>query len=98
MKQDPKRQPAAGVFCCRLWASLDYVRLESIYFLLTITKMKAVNPPNLKDILSENFDEIAQYLPHAKPTDHKGRYLPWAEFKHRYKLKLANFRWHYTEI
>ena len=47
--------------------------------------MKAVNPPNLKDILSENFDEIAQYLPHAKPTDHKGRYLPWVEFKHRYK-------------
>ena len=62
MKQDPKRQPAAGVFCCRLWTSLDYVRLESIYFLLTIAKMKAVNPPNLKDILSENFDEIAQYL------------------------------------
>ena len=47
--------------------------------------MKAVNTLNLKDILSENFDEIAQYLPHAKPTDHKGRYLPWAEFKHRYK-------------
>lgn len=50
-----------------------------------LSNMKSIKPPILKAILAAHFDAVADRLPHAKPTDSKGRYLPWTEFKHRHK-------------
>lgn len=49
--------------------------------------LKKYKPPILKDILADGFDKTRL----ANPTDHKGRYLPYAEFVHRYKQPVQEW-------
>lgn len=53
--------------------------------------MKSIKPPILKDILAVHFADIAAVLPDTKPTDAKGRYLPWVEFQYRSKRPLIEW-------
>ena len=53
--------------------------------------MKSIKPPVLNDILAAHFEEVAAVLPDTKPTDAKGRYLPWAEFQYRSRQPLIEW-------
>jgi len=65
------------------------------------------HPPKKENLPTNLFEEINQkypekfsaYLDYYKPVDHKGRYLPFDEFRHRVKSGLdLNLSWAMTKL